>query len=63
MLCPECKGKLRVFDVVQNNDETITYRHRVCQLCGSKFYTVENITDIKDVKYKYAKYSRWKKKN
>lgn len=41
MVCPKCKGKTKVVDVVHNTDANESYRFRKCRHCGFKFYTVE----------------------
>ena len=40
MFCPNCSGSISVLDTL--NSETEIYRHRKCQDCGFKFYTIES---------------------
>ena len=43
MICPKCKNKLVLVDVVHNLEENETYRAKRCSNgdCGYSFFTVE----------------------
>lgn len=51
MLCEKCKGKTKVIDGC-NTDQNERYRRRICLECGHIFYTVEFIVE-EDDKFDY----------
>ena len=46
MNCPNCNGDISVLETI--NQPKATWRYRKCNVCGTKFYTKEDIcpTDI-----------------
>lgn len=56
MVCPECKGDVKVVDTV-TNDECV-YRRRKCLSCGHTFYTREEYADQTD-RAKFAFKKKW----
>lgn len=41
MICTKCKSKVRVIDIVHNEETNETYRLKKCTHCGYGFYTIE----------------------
>ena len=59
MVCPKCKGNVKVMDVVHNPDTNEILRKRKCTVCGKKFYTVEfEVKYDENVHVEWYKYRR-----
>ena len=52
MKCPECKGKLKVLDIVHDEENLETYRLKKCKECGHSLYTIEMEVLCVDEKFK-----------
>lgn len=56
MKCPKCGGSTTVKDSRHRRSGNYTYRSRVCDKCGYRFYTHETIFDRgADKEYKIAR--------
>ena len=63
MMCPNCGGKTRVADRVDNTWDDEIYRERVCTECHHIFYTAEiEVEKNEQFKEKWYKYHRDRKK-
>ena len=51
MNCPKCAGKTRTVD--SRPFAGTRYRRRLCD-CGYAFWTVEELADVRDVRYMQA---------
>lgn len=48
MVCPKCKGKVKVKDSVNVLPENKIYRQKVCTKCGYQFFTEEFVRKHRD---------------